>query len=375
MCVPVNAQINEVQPFWISHNGYIKNIQNTYFIQKIDSNASMNTYHNRLNLKFVVAPKWSGRLEIRNRIFYGEQVKKTVDFGNSINQYDGVFKLSQIWINEQSIIFHSVIDRMLLNYSDNNWEITLGRQRINWGITTIWNPNDIFNAYNFLDFDYEERSGNDALRIQRNLTPNSEIEFAYKQGKNKNEHTAAIRYQFNKWEYDFQFLSGITEADYVFGGGWAGNYKKAGFKGEMSYFLPKSVRLNSYENLSISILAEQTFKNDWYVSIAGLFNSNPANNTNVIEHNFNSTLSAKSLFPYRYSFYAAAIKTISPIMTLNLSTIYAPEKNTLILIPNYSWNIATDFDFDFTAQSFFTNQNNSYPNSITQIYFRIRWSF
>ena len=31
----------------------------------------------------------------------------------------------------------------------------------------VWNPNDLFNAFSFVDFDYEERPGSDALRIQK----------------------------------------------------------------------------------------------------------------------------------------------------------------------------------------------------------------
>ena len=371
----VNAQSNEIKPSWISLNGYVKNIQSTSFIQKIDSNASANYLHNRMNFKFVIAPKWSGRLEIRNRIIYGEQVKETTNFGNIINQYDGLIELSHLWLNEKSFVFHSVIDRILVNYSDENWKITLGRQRINWGITNIWNPNDIFNAYNFLDFDYEERSGNDAFRIQHNLNDNSELEFAYKPRKKENEHTAAFLYKFNKWKYDFQLLGGISKTDYVLGGGWAGNIKEAGFKGEMSYFIPKTKTLNSYESFSISLMADQTFQNNWYVSIASLYNTNPGNKVTFIESSSKTNLSAKLLFPFRYTFYATAIKTISPIMAMNFSTIYAPEKNTLILIPNYTWNVATNFDLDFTAQSFFAKQDNSYKNLITQIYFRSRWSF
>jgi hypothetical protein len=374
-CITLNAQSNEIKPSWISLNGYIKNIQSTSFIQKIDSNTSTNYFHNRLNFKFAIAPKWSGRLEIRNRIIYGEQVKQSADFGKILNQYEGLSELSHLWVNEKSFVFHSVIDRILVNYYDENWEITLGRQRINWGITNIWNPNDIFNAYNFLDFDYEERSGNDAFRIQRNINDNSELELAYKPGKKNNEHTAAALYKFNKWEYDFQFMAGINKTDYVLGGGWAGNIKEAGFKCEMSYFIPKTRNLNSYESFSISLMTDQTFRNNWYVSVAGLFNTNPSNENTFIEIVPKTNLSAKLLFPFRYTFYATAIKTISPIMTLNFSTIYAPEKNTLILIPNYTWNVATNFDLDFTAQSFFAKQDNSYKNLITQIYIRSRWSF
>lgn len=375
ICTTVAAQTDTTKTQWIELNGYIKDVQNTYFIQKIDSNASMNLIHNRLNFKFNISPKISGRLEIRNRIFYGEQIKLIPNFGKTINQYNGLLKLSHLWIAEKSFVAHSVIDRMLIQYGDEKWDIKIGRQRINWGINNIWNPNDIFNAYNFLDFDYEERPGNDAIRIQRNINPNSVLELAYKPGKYKDEHTAAFLYKFNKWKYDFQFLGGIYQTDYVVGSGWAGNIKEAGFKGEMSYFIPKRNTLNASETFSFSVMADQTFKNDWYISFAGLYNSNPTNVFAVNGSFYNANLSSKLLFPFRYNFHATIMKTISPIASCNFSFIYSPEKNTLVFVPVYAWNVATNFDLDFTAQSFFANQNNSYKNLITEIYIRGRWSF
>lgn len=363
----VIGQESDVVPPKLEIKGYLKGMQNTLFIKEIDSNASANLIHNRLNFKYTFNSKWSSRLEIRNRIFYGEQIEMIPDFGKSINQYNGLFNLSHLWVNENSFVAHSVIDRFLVNYSDEQWTITLGRQRINWGINNIWNPNDIFNAYNFLDFDYEERPGNDAIRIQHHFKNNATLDMAYKPGKYSNDHTAALLYKFNRWNYDFQFLGGLYTTDYVFGGGWAGNLKNAGFKGEMSYFIPRENTLGSTENFSFSIMANQTFKNDWYVSISGLYNSNPADFSLQTGSLFNTQLSAKNLFPFRYTFHTAVMKTISPISSFNVALVCATEQNTLILVPTYLWNVANNFDLDITAQSFFAEENNNYNNLATQI--------
>ncbi|HEY4618325.1 MAG TPA: hypothetical protein VIH09_09045 [Flavobacterium sp.] len=373
--ISVIGQTQDAKIPKVELSGYIKDIQSTYFIRKIDSNSSSNLIHNRLNLKFNVSSKFSGRLEVRNRIFYGEQIKQTPNFGTIINQYNGILKLSHLWVNEKSFVAHSVIDRMLIQYSDNTWNITIGRQRINWGINNVWNPNDIFNAYDFLDFDYEERPGNDAVRIQHYLKNNSTVEIAYKPGKNSDKHTAALLYKFNKWKYDFQILSGTFEQDYVLGGGWAGSIKDAGFKGEFSYFIPQKGASEPNESFSMSLMADRTFKNDLYISLATLYNSSP---TNIFIPNggfYGSNLTAKSLFPFRYNVYTTVVKTISPISSITVSVIYSPHQNTLILFPTFAWNVATNFDLDFTAQSFFTRQQNSYNNLSSAVFIRSRWSF
>lgn len=369
------AQTEEKKPSWLSLNGYIKNVQNTYFIQKIDSNASSNLIHNRLNLKIKITSKISSRVEIRNRIFYGEQIKITPNFGNNINQYNGLFNLSHLWINEKSFVVHSVMDRFLLQYSDDKWDVKIGRQRINWGITSIWNPNDIFNAYNFLDFDYEERPGTDAIRIQKILSENGGIELAFKPGKNKNETIGAILYKFNKYKYDFQLLCGIYQTEYILGSGFAGNIKNTGFKGEMSWFIPKNDKVNSKESFSVSLMTDKTFKNNWYISVATLFNSNPSNNFDFNTSFSNSNVSPKLVFPFKYNFHLNFVKTISLISSLNFSFLYSPEKNTFLAFPSFSWNVATNFDLDFTIQSLFSNQFSNYKNQFNSVYLRSRWSF
>jgi hypothetical protein len=371
----INAQTNDSKPSWVELQGYIKYIQNTTFVQKIDSNASTNLIHNRLNFKFNIAPKFSGRLEVRNRIFYGEQIEQTPNFGDLINQDNGYFDLSHLWVNEDSFVAQSTIDRMLMQYSDEKWEVIIGRQRINWGINNVWNPNDLINAFNLLEFDYEERPGSDAVRIQHNLQHNDSFELAYKASKNSDEQIAALLYKWNRRKYDFQLLSGIYQTDFVVGGGWAGSVKEAGFKGEMSYFIPKQNSLDSSENFCVSLMVDQTHKNDWYLALTMLYNSNPTNAFMISEGIYNFNVSAKMLFPFEYNFHLTALKTISPISSFNFSFIYSPEKNTLIIIPSFAWNVATNFDLDFMAQSFFADQAESYKNLGTNVFIRSRWSF
>src|SRR5512139_2090718 len=160
------SQEEEIKLPKIEFHGYLKDLQGISFKDRIDSLNSVNLLHNRLNFKFNFSPRVSARLEIRNRIFWGDQLNQISNFGKVINQYNGFVHLSHLWINKPTFVAQSVVDRLLVQYQTDKWDIKLGRQRINWGINTVWNPNDIFNAYNFLDFDYEERTGNDAIRIQ-----------------------------------------------------------------------------------------------------------------------------------------------------------------------------------------------------------------
>ena len=152
---------------------------------------------------------------------------------------NGIIDLSHVWVNENSFVFHSIIDRLWMNYSHKKFDLRIGRQRINWGVNTVWNPNDLFNAFNFVDFDYEERPGSDAVRFQYYTGDFSSFEIAARPGEHIDSTVAAAMYKFNKWNYDFQVLGGNYFSDIALGLGWAGNIKNAGFKGEATYFHPR----------------------------------------------------------------------------------------------------------------------------------------
>jgi hypothetical protein len=355
--------------------GYLKDLQGLYFTDDLASLTSSNLVHNRLNFQFNFSSALIARVEIRNRIFWGDQLKLIPAFGNSIDQYNGLLTLSHLWVDEKTLVLHSVIDRMMLQYTTREWDIRVGRQRINWGLNTIWNPNDIFNAYNFLDFDYEERPGNDAVRIQHHFPNNTTAEVAVKPGENKEETIAAFLYRFNTSSYDFQVMGGVYYSDFALGGGWAGNIKEAGFKGEMSYFHPKENPTDTTGSLSMSVMADQTFKDNWYVSASFLYNSKPSGLPVLAGGIFTNDLSAKNLYPFRYTWYAGAMKTLSPLTTLSMSVIYSPTYTSLVLFPSFSWNVANNFDVGLVVQSSFAKLTDKFKTQGNAVFLQSKWSF
>ena len=371
----LHAQDQDAKIPWLECKGYLKDLESLSFSNGLSNVYSSNLIHNRLNFKFNFSEKFIAKFELRNRIIWGSQLKLIPDYGKYINTYEGYFNLSKLWINQNALVLHSVVDRLYLQYTFEHWDLKLGRQRINWGLNTIWNPNDIFNAYNFLDFDYEERPGNDAIRIQGYLNDQSKLEFAYKPGRTKHTHIGAFLYKFNKWTYDFQLLAGLYQDDLIFGGGWAGNLRNAGFKAEFSYFHPKNEIAKHSGVWTASFVVDQTFTNDWYISFSSLFNSKPSGLLFGGPALFDSQLSAKSLFPFKISLYAGVSKSFNPIFRSNLSIIYSPSYNTLIAVPTLSWNALTNLDLDLTIQAAFAENGSNYQTAGGVVILRGKWSF
>ena len=137
-------------------------------------------------------------------------------------------------------------------------------------MNTVWNPNDLFNQYNYFDFDYEERPGSDAVRFTRYLGYNSRIEAAAALDF-ANQLTAAALYQFGVGTYDMQVAGGWFKEDIALGGGWAGNVHNAGSKGEFTYF--HGMRNESPNAFLISFTLDYAFANSLYIAGSYLYNS------------------------------------------------------------------------------------------------------
>ncbi|OGS69308.1 MAG: hypothetical protein A3F91_06230 [Flavobacteria bacterium RIFCSPLOWO2_12_FULL_35_11] len=354
-------------------SGYVKNLYEFSFADRLEQLNYDGLLNNRLNFKYNPSEEITMRIELRNRIFFGNNVKNFSGFRDIVSRDNGWADLSRNLINNEGILFNATIDRALINYTKGDWDITLGRQRVNWGMNVVWNPNDIFNTYNFMDFDYEERPGSDSFRAQYYLSDFDKLEVTVKKGSSKNDYILATMYKFNKWSYDVQLIAAINEEDWILGTGWAGNLKNAGFKGEISYFIPKE-NYNEFEDvLSASISVDYAFKNGLYINGSALYNTITDTNSGNFENLMYNMVTAKNLMPFDYSGFLQLSKEFSPIFSASMSAIYSPTNHSVILIPSFDYSLATDWALNFTGQSFFEFED--YKAIGTSLFIRLRWSF
>lgn len=329
--------------------------------------------HNRLNFKWKPSDKITGVVEFRNRLIWGDAVRQNTDFVISLRNREEAVNLQKIWVSDSSLVLLTNTERLYVDFRDKKWNVRLGRQRINWGVTTIWNPNDIFNVYNYFDFDYEERPGADAGKVKYIFSDFSNLELVYASTGQKDASVAALRYSLNRWRYDMHLIAGWYKAYPTIGAGWAGNIKDAGFKGEAQIFIPP---VDSSTHLNITMESDYMFKKGWYLNIAFLFANygldKPIEN---LQNVVNIQFSPLHLMPTKYNFAITIAKQFTPLFKGTISTIYAPGTNLLILYPTLQYNIATDWDVSLIWQSFFSQMENNYLSLSQSGYLRFKWSF
>lgn len=374
--LPVSVAGQDTIPRNWSLNGYITNMQ-SFMFQSINGDWTIdNLIHNRLNFKWnSKSGNLKAVLELRNRFIVGESVKDNPDYGKIIDSDNGLVKLSDNISAGKSYIFNSRVDRGYLDYTRNKFQITIGRQRINWGQCYTWNPNDLFNAYSFFDFDYVEKPGSDAIRLQYYATNTSTFEFALK-ADNNNKVTSAFLYRFNRWNYDIQFLGGIlNEQDYVIGTGWSGNIKGASFRGEVSYFQPKHNFADTTGILVVSLGTDYTFKNSFMIQFEVLYNQNKGSGVTDFADFYNESLSAKNLSFTKVTFMLQGSYPITPLFNVSLAGMYFPRLNGIFLGPSLTWSLTNNIDFSIISQSFAGQLIKGHTEHFNFGFLRLKWNF
>lgn len=366
-------QAQEAKPPRFEGRGYVKDLPGLTAYGALDSSATSNLVHVRIDLKARLSERLHVRAGLRTRLYTGSLVRNTPGFASAVAETPGWRGLSGLWLDKSGAVGHTAFDRLDMRYAIQGWDLTLGRQRINWGVHNVWNPNDIFNAYNFLDFDYEERPGSDAVRLQRQLPGDAGVELAWAPGRDPHRHIAAALCRLNRKGYDLQGLAGIFRGDIVVGAGWAGGIGQNGFKGEASYFHPRRQWTDTIGTLASSLMVDRTLKGDWYLTAGFLYNSRPTGGLG--SGALSPTLTAKSLFPFRYSGLVSGSKSFATVHTVSLSVVAASTDATLLLLPSYAWNASDAFDLDAVVQSFLSDAGGRWRLQGLLFFLRGRWSF
>ena len=365
-------------------NGYVKELSMYYkpvsplYFSATDSTdyLLLNQIHNRLNFRWFATEKLTFALELRNRLFFGQMIRKFPAYKDMINSDNGYFDLGKLIASGKSWFLHSAIDRGWVDYTLDKWQFTVGRQRINWGINLVWNPNDIFNTFSYFEFDYEERPGTDGVKIQYYTNETASAQLVYKIGHNTDETSIAGMYRFLTGSYDMQFLGGWAGKDYVLGGGWSGDIKGGAFRGEVSYFLPTSKDNGSEQALVASVSGDYTFKNSLYLHTSVLFNGNgKTGDAGGGEGFFNQNLSAKMLSLGMLELFGQVSYPFTPLFSGNFAAMLNPLDGSSFIGPALTYSIGNNWEIMLNGQFFLGRSGTEYGDYGQAIYGRIKWSF
>jgi hypothetical protein len=101
-------------------------------------------------------------------------------------------------------------------------EVTVGRQRIPWGVGRIWQPTDRFNFVRPLAIEPDETPGVEAVDARWNLSGFSYLEAVWEPSRHRDDSAYAVRAHGTVHDVDLSALAGRWD------GAWAAGFDAAG---------------------------------------------------------------------------------------------------------------------------------------------------
>ncbi len=357
----------------ITLNGYLTTMQSAIFDSLSGPVLYDNLLHNRLNFKGYLNDHITFAAEFRNRLFTGDMVRSNPAYAEQTGTDNGLADMSWNIISKNSFLLNTTLDRLWLDLNYGKFEATIGRQRINWGQTFVWNPNDIFNAYSFFDFDYSERPGSDAVRLQYFPSSSSAVELAVK-SDSEHDITAAGLFRFNKWGYDIQFLSGIVNSeDFVIGTGWSGAVGSIAFRGEGSWFVPVEEGSGSNDQVLLTAGFDKVFSNSSMAQVQIMYCNSPLKFIDI-NSLYSGDLSSKDLAFSRFSAFGQFTWATTPLLNMSLSGMWFPDLKGYFAGPSVDYSLAENIDFSLIWQHF-TSETGGNKTRIYLAFLRLKYSF
>lgn len=174
--------------------------------------------------------------------------------------------------------------RAYVKIEEGKAEVTLGRQRIPWGVGRLWNPVDRFNAIPPLAIEADESPGVDALDARWNFDGFHFLEGVYQPGSNSENGAWGMRFHGSHGEIDYSLLGGRWQQDWAVGMDAAGNLGEAAFRMEAIWTRPtrdvwpigqaKPGPLDPFWQVVLSLDYDVPIGKGLYVLVEHLYNGN-----------------------------------------------------------------------------------------------------
>ncbi len=364
-------------------DGYVKYMA-TYSIPENQANTFDHLIHNRINFEYRFSPGWRINVGVRNRALWGDALD-IEQYPRLVGLDSGYFDMSKNW-REDDAIMNTQIDRFYISWQQNSWNGQLGRFRVNWSMNTVWNPNDIYNAYSIYDFDYEERAGTDAVMVSKAFGFADGIDLVFAPARKPQKNSISLRYFANKLGWDYQVIAGRANQDFVLGAGFATDVYEAGFRGELSWFDPIDSQIETETAIPQKAFTERTMvgsleadysfggTRSWLARAAWLYISEPQKAVSAQVY-LNLPLDAKTLSFTQHTLYTDVSFDLTSLNRLTASVSYYDDGSFFAGLSN-SYSLATDWQLLTVLQSFNGTGDSLFGETpAVLLYANLRYSF
>lgn len=338
----------------------------------------------RARLAVDITPNLTLQVESRTRIFAGDLVKELPGYASALGDDPGWVDLSTVWTERTNWFMISDLDRLFAEWDRGDWNVRVGRQRINWGMGLISQPHDLFNLYSFYDLDYPERPGSDAVRVRRFVGSQSRVEVAFRPGVDREDAVAAVLFGTTWRHTDWQVTGGVYRERLAAGVGMATDVKGVGMKAESMFYWGTAgvagpgglvdFRDGSGDdfNAVIALSAEYMFDSGVFWVAEFLFNQDGKRE----EFQVLSSIPAPDNPSFTQTQWTSVWSyPFTMVLSGSLSAGWYPGENAVYVSPGVSFSLSNRADWQVAGQFFAGAEGSIFEDAGSVLFTALRWYY
>ncbi|RMH62732.1 MAG: hypothetical protein D6677_09090 [Calditrichaeota bacterium] len=372
----------------VETGGYVKSLSG--YMRHLPYGVTGSGYQEiqgRLNFTGYWLENNSFTVETRLRAMHSSLLEKWPGYKESLITTYPYLDLGRALYQSDKAYVYLQPDRLFWNYDAENWQLTLGRQRVAWGTSLVWNITDLFNPQSVLAFDYEERPGSDVLRFQYFTGVTSSVEVVWQPAPKKDQRILAVKMLWSAGAYDVHVLAAWQRSLPVLGAAFSGSLLDGGLRGEFKWTPPPEKDKRVFWNVLPEEPLSDGKHNDWQwvLSYDYMFPNNMYLHAEALYNHLG--VRANSLFyadrardigmlnASRCSLFAEWSWQWHPLSRVALLTIKDPDDGSAVWMATFNWSMAANWDLDTIALIGRGPDTGRYRSLGESLYLRIKYTF
>ncbi len=186
----------------------------------------------RLDLQARYRERFSGQISYDNEVFTGTG-RKSLAFALADQRgFDTWIDLDRTISDTHNATWQHLLYRGWARYEGDDFEVTVGRQRIALGRARLWNPTDLFNPIPPLAIEGDQRIGVDSVVARARISGDLWASAIVAPQDRDDLYRSALRLELSRRSLDAALMFGRIETDSVVGFDFATNLGDAALRGE-----------------------------------------------------------------------------------------------------------------------------------------------
>jgi hypothetical protein len=342
-----------------------------------ESASLLSTTRLRIGLEGRYGDHWSGQLVYDNELYLGSG-RDSLAFRTANALGSPTFlDLDQTLVDSDDATWRHLLYRGWVRYQNDDFDVTLGRQRIALGRGRLWTPSDIFNFIPPLAVEADQRIGVDSLLARAKLADGLWAEVIAAPERHDHHPRSALRLELGRRQLDAAVMVAKIDRDYLFGADFATNLADAALRGEITETWHQQGKATLQAVLSLDDTLP--LGTGLYVLVEHFYNQNVVRHASVAEA-LRGDLGLQGLalrfapLPQLVTFVRNQTGfelgyDLTPLLRADLLWLHDWNGPSEALVPSITWSARQNLDLSLGVQLFGGNSGTGEYGGLAPLWF------